>query len=49
MDSKLGELIKLARLVPELRQEEAAEYLRKPISDSKGNGTKRSKTSANAR
>ncbi|MDR1069468.1 MAG: hypothetical protein LBL37_01580, partial [Gracilibacteraceae bacterium] len=40
MDSKLGELIKLARQVPELRQEEAVEYLRKLIRDSKGTAEK---------
>jgi transposase-like protein len=36
MDSKLSELIKLVRQVPESRQEEATDYLRKLISDSKG-------------
>jgi transposase-like protein len=40
MEGKLAELIKLVRQVPELRQEEAVEYLRKLISDSRGTAEK---------
>ena len=40
MENKLAELIKLARQVPELRQDEAVEYLRKLVSVSKGSAEK---------